>query len=79
MNIPKTIPLGRIDDLRNRPDADRIAVCPGRGAFDEYRVKRYASRAALESFLRNPGQWYAVRKNRVPQSLVCWPAFEQAS
>ena len=77
MNLPQCVPIGAISDLQNRPDADRIAICPGRGAFDDYRVKRYASRSALEAFLRNPGGWRALVKNPVPRSMLVHPAFQR--
>lgn len=78
MSIPKTIPFGRISDIRNHPDAQLIAIKPGRGAFDDCIVKRYASRLALETFLRNGGAWYALVKTPVQQSMLVHPAFEKA-
>lgn len=79
MKLPKTIPFGRVSELRSLPDAAFIAVKPGRGAFDECHVKRYSSRLALETFLRNPGGWYALLKNEVHPSMLVHPAFQAAS
>jgi len=73
-----TIPFGRINDLLSRPDANLIAVKPGKGATDDYIVKRYTSRKALETFLRKPGNWYALVKNEVDPRMVVNPAFEKA-
>lgn len=73
-----TIPFGRINDLRSRPDAHLIAVRPGKGVTDDYIVKRYTSRKALETFLRKPGDWHALVKNEVDPRMVANPAFEKA-
>jgi hypothetical protein len=77
MKTPQSIPFGRIPDLRSRPDAELIALKPGRGAFDDYRVKRYASRLALETFLRTPGTWYALVKTPVAPGMLIHPAFQK--
>jgi len=45
---------------------------------DDYIVKRYTSRKALETFLRKPGDWHALVKNEVDPRMVANPAFEKA-
>lgn len=78
MNIPKTIPFGRIPDLRSHPDANLIALKPGREVFTDCTVKRYASRLALETFLQRPGAWYALVKTPTERNMVTNPAFQKA-
>ena len=76
---PAFVPFGRIADvLRTRPDANLIAVRPGHGACDDYRVKRYNSRAALETFLTRPGSWYALVKTPTPSNMLLYPSFQRA-
>ena len=79
MNIPKTIPFGRIHDLRTLPDAGLIALKPGRGVMDNFLVKRYASRLALETFLRTPGGWFALVKTAVEPGMFIYPAFQKGT
>lgn len=77
-SIPSSIPFGRIPDLRSLPDAELIALKPGRGVMDDYLVKRYPSRLSLETFLKNPGQWFALVKNPVMPGMLIYPAFQKA-
>lgn len=72
---PNTIPFARQSELRSRPDANLIAIKPTKDGND-YFVKRYTSRKALEVFLKNPGQWRAVVKTEVGKNMVVNPAFE---
>lgn len=74
--IPKSIPFGRLNDLRSRADADLIAYKPGVGSLDDFVLKRYASRAALESFLKNPGAWHALVKTPTERNSLIHPAFQ---
>ncbi len=75
--LPKSVPFGRLPDLIERPDADLLAVRTPRALFGDYAVKRYASRLALETFLRNPGDWRAVVKTPVPPAMLTDPAFQR--
>lgn len=75
---PKTIPFGRIKELAIRLDALLFAVRPGRGVFSDLIVKRYSSRLALETFLKNPGDWYAVVKTPTDPSMLIYPAFQRS-
>lgn len=63
----KTIPLGRIDELRSQPDADCIAYTVY--GFDAI-IKRYASRKALETFCKAGSAHYALIKTPVHQSML---------
>jgi hypothetical protein len=45
--LPKTISLGRLQELLSRDDSDRIAILPGLGVFSEYTVKRFKDRSSM--------------------------------
>ena len=60
------IPFGRLDDLRQRPDAERMAYTIPQGTFGDYRVKTYASRKALIAFCKPGSRHHALIKT--PQS-----------
>jgi len=77
-SLPKYIAFGRISDLRGRPDSHLIAIKTPEGIFGDYQVKRYGSRLALETFLKNPGRWNAIIYTPVHKNLICHPAFEKA-
>ena len=49
------IPMGRISDLMDKPGADLILLKPGEGVFSDYKVIRFSSRLALESFNKKAG------------------------
>lgn len=68
MNLPQSIPFGRMDDIRKRPDADRIAYWEPGGVFSDYRLKKYASRDAMKPFLK--GSHHALVKDRVESSMI---------
>lgn len=62
MQTRGSIPLGRIDDLRTRADADRIALTTPSSLFGEYTWKVYASRTALETFCKDGSRHHALVK-----------------
>ena len=72
---PVTISFARHRELRDRADANLLAIKPTKDGND-YFVKRYPSRNSLETFLKNPGQWKAVIKKEVDKNMVVHPAFE---
>lgn len=63
----KTIPLGRLDELRSQPNADCIAYTAY--GFDAI-IKRYASRKALEAFCKDGSAHHALVKTSVHQSML---------
>ncbi len=75
-SIPASIPFGRLNELQTHPEAHLLAVLTPDRLFSDYRVKRYTSRLALETFLKNPGKWHAVIKNKVAPSMLIYPAFQ---
>ena len=76
VKVPASIPFGRLHDMLEHPDATLLAFKPGRGVMDDYIVKRYASRLALETFLKNPGGWCALVKTPTPAGILVHPAFQ---
>lgn len=68
--LPRTIPFGRIGDLRSRPDADLIAYTIPARTFADFRLKRYASRKALEAFCRDGSSHHALVKRPVHPSML---------
>lgn len=60
--LPRWLPMGRLDDLRERADAHLIAYTVGRNVFDDYRIARYKSREALESFCKDGSEHHALIK-----------------
>jgi hypothetical protein len=74
--IPKYTPSGRINELRELPEADRIAYHHGR-ALGDCQVKVYASRKALEVFLKNAGGWNALVKTPTHPNMLVHPAFQR--
>ena len=76
MHLPKSTTLGRLNDLQSHPDALRIAYKPGKNVFDELTLKIYPSRASLETFLKQPGEWKALVKNPVSPQMLIYPAFQ---
>lgn len=69
-DLPRTLPLGRLADLRARPDAELIAYTIPVGLFAEYRLTRYASRRALEAFCRDGSAHHALVKTPTPADHV---------
>jgi hypothetical protein len=65
---PRFIPLGRIAELLNRPDADRIAYTTPYGAYGNCQVKVYASRAAMRMFCK--GNHHALVKDEVHATML---------
>ena len=61
------IPLGRLDELRSQPDADRIAYTVY--GYDAI-IQRYASRKALEAFCKDGSTHHALIKTPVHQSMI---------
>ena len=45
--LPKSVSLGRLNELLSRSDADRIAIKPGIGVFSEYVVKVWKTRCDM--------------------------------
>jgi hypothetical protein len=72
---PNSISAARQGELRDRPDANLLVVKANSSGFD-YAVRRYNSRKALETFLKNPGGWKAVIKNEVDKNMLVHPAFQ---
>ena len=70
MSLPRYVSLGRMPELRERPDADRIAYTLGPGSFDDYTLKRYASRKALEAFCKDGSRHHALVKTVVAPSML---------
>lgn len=68
--LPKFCPMGRLSDLASHPDADLIAYTVGNGFFDDYAIKRYASRAALEAFCKDGSRHHALIKRRVSAGML---------
>lgn len=60
--LPRRLPLGRLDELRSRPDAHLIAYSLGKGLFDEVALTRYKSREALEAFCKDGSRHHALMK-----------------
>jgi hypothetical protein len=65
---PRFIPLGRIVELRTRPDADRIAYTTPYSAYGNCQVKVYASRAAMRMFCK--GNHHALVKDEVDATML---------
>lgn len=66
--LPNSCPLGRLADFRSRPDADHIAYTLPVSIFGDCRLKRYASRAAMERFCK--GSHHALVKERVESCML---------
>ena len=58
--LPKTSPLGRLDELRSRPEAELIAFIPGRGLFSEHLLRKFRTRRTMEVFLNKTEGWNAL-------------------
>ena len=50
MNRIEYIPLGRLAELKDRPDANLFLIKDGKGTFSDYSVIRFSTRKALEAF-----------------------------
>jgi len=70
MRLPRYVSLGGMPGLRERPDADRIAYTLGQGSFDDFTIKRYASRKALEAFCKHGSRHHALVKTVVAPSML---------
>jgi hypothetical protein len=68
--LPRTIPFGRLAELRARPDANLIAYTMGAGIFDDCRLKLYASREALRVFCQDGSDHHALVKELVSALLI---------
>lgn len=68
--LPRTVPFGRLGELRARPDSDLIAYSFGGGLMGDARVKVYASRAALEAFCKPGSNHHALIKHGVAARLL---------
>lgn len=64
------IQAGRLDDLRSRPDADRIAYTVSRHMLHDYPWKVYASRAALLAFAKPDSAHHALIKDVVEPNML---------
>lgn len=62
-----TVPLGRLDEWRSRPDADLLALSP---VGYDYAVQRYASRKALEAFCKHGSTHHALVKTPVHPTML---------
>ena len=47
---PFFVPLGRLADLKSRPDANLLLIKPPEGIFGDFKVIPFKSRLALEEF-----------------------------
>ena len=65
------VPFGRLNELKQRPDAELLLYKPGRGAFDDYRVIRFATRKALEAFNKKAGL-KAIIPTQKPLNCAVW-------
>lgn len=65
--------LGRLDDLRKRPDADRIGYTIRNGVDACPTV--YKSRTALKAFAK--GSHHALIKDPVPRNMLINPNFQR--
>jgi hypothetical protein len=64
--LPKSVPIGRIDDLKARDDAHLIAyTVSDRTMTFDVKVTRYASRKALAAFVREGSRHYALVRDVV--------------
>jgi len=76
------VPFGRLMDLLDRPDADRLGFKRGKGIFDDCRVVCYASRDMLREVCRLTldldldRQVVALVKDKVAPNMVAIPTFE---
>lgn len=52
---PFFLPLGRLPELKDRPDASLLLLKPGNAIFDDYKVIPFKSRLALEKFNERAG------------------------
>ena len=77
MNLPKSIPLGRLNELRSRPDAELIAYRHGRGLFDDCGLLKFKSRKALEAFLKNDGPLQALVKTPTERNMLVHPCYQR--
>lgn len=68
--LPRAVSLGRLAELRNRDDAERIAYTIPKGTFAEYRLTLYASRRALEAFCKDGSQHHALVKTAVSPNML---------
>jgi hypothetical protein len=62
--------MGRLNELRLRDDAERIAYTIPRRNFDDYGLTLYASRAALEAFCKPGSFHHALVKAEVPANML---------
>jgi len=75
-NIRKQhIPMGRLEELRQLPEADRMAYTLGR-LFDDCVVVTYASRAAMLAFCK--GSTHALIKEPRTPSMITNPNAQRA-
>jgi hypothetical protein len=78
--MPKSAPLGWLEDLRELPEASRTIMKPGLGAFSEERLRTFASRDAMKAFLRNmKGEhgWRAMIMDEVEPNMVIYRSFQR--
>ena len=68
--LPRRVPLGRLGELRSRPDAHLIAYTVGKGLFDEVTLTVYKSREALEAFCKDGSRHHALVKTPVCQTRL---------
>lgn len=66
-------PFGRLAELKNRPDADRLLLKPATGSFlnADYWVIPFASRKALEEFNKK-ARLRPVVFTEVPKNCAVW-------
>lgn len=70
MNAQFYVPAGRINDLRTRGDADRIAYTVPRQTFADYACKVYASRAAMLAFCKDGSAHHALVKSECSAGML---------
>ena len=78
MKLPQSVPFGRLDDLRTRPDADLITYRMGSGAWiTDCELVKFKSRKALEAFLKNDGPLHALVKTPTDRNMLIHPCYQR--
>ena len=68
--LPKTIPTGRLDEIRARDDAERIAYTLSGILGETATLRRFASRKALECFCKDGSALHALVKTPVARCML---------
>lgn len=70
MNIPKQICLGHINNLREHPEAELIALTTPERIFGDYKVTKFKSRKALEAFCKDGSKLHALVKTPTHRNML---------